>query len=195
VNDGQHSLDHFVHGSTVQFAAFGWGLVEATVFFIVPDVLLTAIGCRSIRASLKATGLAILGALLGGLIMYLSAGVSPETSQTVLTHVPAIHPRLIEDVRSQLSERGLMAVLFGPTEGVPYKIYAVEWGVRHGNLPLFLLISIPARGIRFLFSILLAGGISRMIAPWTKRCAQTEMTILALFWVVFYAFYFAHFGW
>jgi membrane protein YqaA with SNARE-associated domain len=195
VNDGQHPLDRFVHGPAAQFAAFVWGLAEATLFFIVPDVLLTAIGCRSIRAGFKATGFAILGALLGGLIMYLFAGVSPETSQTMLTYVPAIHPRFVDDVRSQLLERGLIAVLFGPTEGVPYKIYAVEWGVRHGNLPLFLLISIPARGIRFLFSILLAGGISRMIAPWTKRRAQTEMTVLALFWVVFYAFYFTHFGW
>jgi membrane protein DedA with SNARE-associated domain len=195
VNDCQHPSDRFVRGSALQLAAFGWGLAEATLFFIVPDVLLTAIGCRSIRAGFKATGFTILGALLGGLIMYLAAGVSPVTSQTVLTYVPAIHPRLIEDVRSQLSERGIMAVLFGPAEGVPYKIYAVEWGVRHGNLPLFLLISIPAREIRFLFSILLAGGISRVIAPWTKRCARKEITILALFWVVFYVLYFRHFGW
>jgi hypothetical protein len=195
MNGGQYSLDRFVQDRAAQLAAFGWGLAEAMVFFIVPDVLLTAIGCRSIRAALKATGFAILGALLGGLIMYWFAAVSPETSRALLTHVPAIHPRLIEDVRSRLSERGLIAVLFGPAGGVPYKIYAVEWGVRHGNLPLLLLISIPARGIRFLFSILLTGGICRLIAPWTKRRVQTEMAILALFWVVFYAFYFAHFGW
>ncbi len=195
MNGGQHPLDRYAHGPGARFSAFVWGLAEATVFFIVPDVLLTAIGCRSIRAAVKATGFAILGALLGGLIMYWLAAVSPETSQAGLTHVPAINPPLIESVRSQLSERGLVAVLFGPAKGVPYKIYAVEWGVRHGNLPLFLLITIPARGIRFLFSILLADGICRLIGPWTKRQVQTEMIILALFWIVFYALYFAHFGW
>jgi len=34
-----------------------------------------------------------------------------------------------------------------------------------------------------------------LIAPWTHRRAQTEITILALFWIGFYAFYFVRFGW
>jgi len=195
MNNDRHALERFVHSRAAQFAAFAWGLAEATLFFIVPDVLLTMIGCRSIRASLKATGAAILGALLGGLVMFAAGHAAPETARTLLAHVPGIHPQLIERVQAQLSERGLGAVLLGPIVGVPYKIYAVEWGARHGNLSMFLLISIPARGIRFLLSALLAGSVARLIAPWTRRRPRTEMAILALFWTVFYTFYFLAFGW
>jgi len=182
-----------VKGIWTTFAAFAWGLAEATIFFIVPDVLLSAIGCRSVRAGLKAITFAIFGALIGGTIMYFFGEHSPEQSQSLLTKIPAIHPKLIERVQAQLSAHGLLAVLIGPTEGIPYKIYATEWGIRGGNLPAFLLTTIPARGIRFLISALLANGIAKAIQPWTKRRASIEMTILTVFWILFYIFYFSIF--
>ena len=178
-----------------QLAAFLWGLAEATVFFIVPDVFLTLAGCRSLRASMKACGWALCGALLGGVIMYTAGRNDPENARDLLTRVPAIDAGLIQRVQIQESEHGLSAVLIGPTVGVPYKIYAVEWGARQGNLPAFLLISVPARGIRFLLTSLWAAGIARLLAPWTRRRPQVEMAILAVFWIGFYVFYFSHFGW
>jgi hypothetical protein len=195
VNDRQHSLDCFTQSFAAQFAAFVWGLAEATVFFIVPDVLLSMLGCRSIHAGIKASGYALLGALLGGLIMCVAGRTSPENLHGILIHVPAIHPQLVERVQSQLSEYHLGAVLIGPITGIPYKIYAVEWGAHHGDIIEFLLVSIPARGVRFLIAVFLASGISRLIAPWTKQRAKIEMGILALFWIGFYTFYFVHFGW
>jgi membrane protein DedA with SNARE-associated domain len=195
VSNAQHPLDRFAQSLTAQASAFAWGLAEATVFFIVPDVLLTLLACRSIRASLKAGCSALLGAILGGFIMYTAGHAGPETSRIWLAHVPAIDHRLIQQVQSQLSEYGLYAVLTGSTVGIPYKIYAVEWGARHGDVRAFLLVSVPARGIRFLFSSLIASGIARLIAPWTQRRAPTEMFIWALFWTGFYALYFSHFGW
>ena len=194
MNDGLHPLDRFACGPAAPIGALMWGLAEATLFFIVPDVILTVIACRSLRAAGKATLLAILGALCGGMIMYVAAGASPEALRSTLLHIPGISSPLVERVQAQLSERGLLAVLIGPTEGVPYKIYAVEWGASHGEWQPFLLISIPARGIRFLLGVLLAGGIARLIAPWTKRRANVELAILVAFWLGFYTFYFRHFG-
>ena len=55
---------------------------------------------------------------------------------------PGINPLLLERVAGQVDELGLLAVLFGPLKGIPYKIYAVEWGKRGGGLFTFLLISI-----------------------------------------------------
>ncbi len=195
MSNRQHLLDRFIHGKTALFVAFVWGLAEATLFFIVPDVLLTMIGCRSLRAGLKAGCAAILGALLGGYIMYAAGGNAPEPARARLIHVPGIHPQLVELVQTQLSERGFIAVLFGPARGIPYKIYAVEWGARNGNLPGFLLISIPGRGIRFLLSALLAAAVARLITPCTQHRASVEITVWALFWIGFYTFYFHRLGW
>jgi membrane protein YqaA with SNARE-associated domain len=195
VKDERHWLDRFVHSSAAQVAAFSWRLAEATVFFIVPDVLLTVLSCRSIRIGSKAVVAATLGALAGGLVMYAAGSVAPDASRAFLVRVPAVHPQLVERVQSQLSEYDLTAVLIGPIQGVPYKIYAVEWGATRRSLPAFLLISIPARGIRFLAAVLLANVVARALSPLTRRRQQAEMAILAIGWTGFYAFYFHRFGW
>ena len=43
-----------------------WGFAEATVFFIVPDVLLSWLALRSPKSGLIACLFALLGALIGG---------------------------------------------------------------------------------------------------------------------------------
>jgi membrane protein YqaA with SNARE-associated domain len=175
--------------------AFAWGLAEATFFFIVPDVLLTLIACRALRPALKATLAALVGALLGGAIMYAFGLRAPETARIFLDNVPAISPDLITRVTSQVSKSGLMAVLLGPIKGIPYKIYAVEWGSREGSFAAFMLISIPARYVRFLLASVIARAIARLIGPLTHHRASIELLILAVVWIAFYGYYFAHFGW
>lgn len=178
-----------------QLTAFCWGLAEATIFFIVPDVLLSIIACRSVRAGWKALLHALLGALLGGLMMYGFGRAAPAATRNVLIHVPAIHSSLVERVHIQMSSHPVAAVLAGPLIGIPYKIYAVESGAQHNGLLGFMLISIPARGLRFVLTILVAGGVARLLAPWTQRSPAIELLILSLFWTAFYTFYFMHFGW
>src|SRR6185369_10685978 len=129
-NPSSHSLDRFANGLAASAAAFTWALAEATWFFIVPDVLLTLVACRSIRGALKAGLAAIGGALLGGFILWAAGRVSPETSREWITRVPGIHPVQVERVRAELADHGLGALLLGPTRGVPYKIYAIESGDR-----------------------------------------------------------------
>jgi len=46
---------------------------------------------------------AVLGALLGGLVMYAAGSATPETARTWLIHVPGIHPPLIGRVQTQLA--------------------------------------------------------------------------------------------
>ena len=82
----------------------------------VPDVWLTCVGCRSLRPALKAAGAALAGALLGSAIMY-GFGTAD-----LLIRVPGIHRGLVASVQDQLSQRGLVALMIGPTRGIPYKI-------------------------------------------------------------------------
>jgi uncharacterized iron-regulated membrane protein len=60
-------------------------------------------------------------------------------------------------------------------------------------LPAFLLVSIPARGVRFLACIALAHFAFAALARWTKRRPAIEATILGVGWLAFYVYYFAHF--
>jgi len=175
--------------------AFAWGLAEATFFFFVPDLLLTLLACRALRPAIKATIAALAGALTGGAIMYVLGSNAPATAEAFLDYIPAISPRLIERVASEIDERGLMAVMLGPIKGIPYKIYAAECGARGKSFIGFLLVSIPARYIRFFISALVARAIARIIEPLTRHRATIEVVILAIVWAAFYSSYFARFGW
>jgi membrane protein YqaA with SNARE-associated domain len=189
------ALDAFISSRATLALAFAWGLAEATFFFIVPDVLLTLIACRTLRSAMKATATALLGALAGGALMYAFGSRDPDSARAFLDHVPAISPALITRVAAQISESGLVAVLLGPLRGIPYKIYAVEWGAQNRSLVALLLISIPARYVRFFLASVAARGIARLIEPLTHHRAAIEMVILAVIWMAFYCYYFAHFGW
>jgi len=127
--------------------------------------------------------------------MYGIGARAPGAARGFLDHVPAINATLIATVESEVDNRGLGAVMIGPLRGIPYKVYAVEWGARRGGLIAFLLISVPARVIRFVLAAVAARGIARAIKPWTRARARIELLLLTAFWVVFYSFYFAHFGW
>ncbi|HKQ08503.1 MAG TPA: hypothetical protein VJ464_25505 [Blastocatellia bacterium] len=188
-------FDRFATGHLLLMIACLWGLGEATAFFIVPDVLLSWVATRSLRAAMKATIAALAGALVGGALMAMLADAAPETARAFLQHIPGINAHLLERVAGQVDERGLLAVLFGPLKGIPYKIYAVEWGRRGGDLFTFLLISMPARWFRFALSALLSSAIARLIEPLTGHRTGIEFLILAVIWIIFYTFYFARFGW
>jgi membrane protein YqaA with SNARE-associated domain len=192
---GRASLNDFAASGAVLALAFAWGLAEAMFFFIVPDVLLTLIACRALKPALKATVASLVGALAGGTIMYIFGARDAQAARTFLDNVPAIDPALIARVAGQINESGLLAVLLGPLKGIPYKIYAVEWGARGGSFLAFLVISIPARYIRFFLASLAARGIARSIEPLTDHRAAIEISILTIIWLAFYSFYFWRFGW
>jgi hypothetical protein len=175
--------------------AAAWGFAEATIFFIVPDVWLTLVSARSLRAGMRACAWTLTGALAGGCVMFAAAARAPDVARAVVVRVPGISPRMVEAVRTQVADRGLVAVLVGPAQGRPYKIYASEWGALRGGLAGFVAISVPARLVRFVLSILAAAALARLIAPWTRRRASVERVVLLATWTVFYVLYFRAVGW
>lgn len=165
-----------------------WGLLEASVFFVVPDVLLTLLATRSIRRALRACVFALGGALVGGVLMYGFAHYAPDTARTVVAAVPAINDALIASVQQQTRQHGLLALFVGPLTGTPYKIYAVQAGVQGISLLSFIAVSVPARLARFVALVLLTFAISRALQRcWTLRTIQR---VLIACWSVFYVWYF-----
>lgn len=189
------SLDRLASSRASLALAIVWGLAEATFFFIVPDVLLTIIACRALKPALKGSCAALAGALAGGALMYAFGAHDAVAARAFLDHVPAISPSLIERVTSQINEAGTVAMLLGPLKGIPYKIYAVEWGARRGSLIEFLLISVPARFVRFFLAAITTRAIAALIRPLTHRQPTVELSILTVVWIGFYTLYFWRFGW
>jgi len=194
-NAAPTAFDRFVNSRAALATAFGWGLAEATFFFIVPDVFLTLLACRAWRPALRASVAALSGALLGGLLMFAGGALFPALTLEWLVRVPAISPELVAHVQTQFAQQGLGALFLGPLQGVPYKIYAVVAGVQGKHGLGFFLVSIPARYLRFLLAVLAARGLSSLLQRWTRRRVEFELTLLLALWLEFYCLYFTWFGW
>jgi membrane protein YqaA with SNARE-associated domain len=174
--------------------ALGWGFAEATFFFVVPDVWIGLLALFSWRAGLRAVAWAVLGALVGGTLMYeAGAQLDRDRSARLLDAVPAISPGMIERVEEQMRERGPASMLLGPLRGTPYKIYARTAGLQEQPLGAVLLWTIPARGARFVVIAAVAtlyGWLSRRITPRTDWLLGPYV----LAWITFYAGYFRAYG-
>ncbi len=167
--------------------AFLWGFAEATLFFIVPDVWLTLMSLRGIRKALVGCVYAASGALMGGVVMYLWGRSAPSTALSAMDAIPAISRGLIHRVMDELSSTGIIALFVGPFSGAPYKLYAVVSGALEIPLILFILISIPARLVRFILLSTMAGVLSRRVHTETREKAP----VILLLWGLFYAIFFA----
>jgi membrane protein YqaA with SNARE-associated domain len=169
--------------------ALTWGFAEATVFFIVPDVFLSWLALRDYRRALVACLWAVGGALLGGIALWQLGSGQAEDVRAVFVALPAIDINLVQSVRQQLEANGLIALFFGPISGTPYKLYALEAGQLGIRWDAFILVSIPARLIRFLLVSMVVGAISQALAG---RCSlKTRQALLAASWAGFYAWYFS----
>ncbi len=165
-----------------------WGFLEATVFFIVPDVWLSRLALKKNQALTLATACTIGGALLGGLLMYLNGIYRYSESVQLLTQIPAIDQSMITTVKNLISEWEISALFIGPFLGIPYKIFAVEAAHMKIDAALFLAVSLPARAIRFTLVISLSYWIRHTLL---SSLNQKQVTaIWGVFWLIFYGFYF-----
>lgn len=164
-----------------------WGFAEATLFFIVPDVWLTLMALRGTGRAIIGSLYAALGALISGCVMYLWGQMSPDTALAVMDMIPAVSQSLIRRVQGELSSMGLLALFVGPFSGAPYKLYAVLSGAMGVPLPLFALISIPARLARFILLSMAAGTISRRVPLDSRQKSLITLLLWTLFYIPFFA--------
>ncbi len=164
-----------------------WGFGEATLFFIIPDVILTAIAIRSLRKALIACACALAGALIGGTLMYCWGMQSPEEAATAVDQVPLVSAVMITDVRTDLRQDGVIALVTGPINGTPYKIYAVSAHQSNISYPKFIAASTFARTARFVVTSLIAWALSRYALY--AFSLRTKYLILATVWTLIYVSY------
>ncbi|MGI9260450.1 MAG: hypothetical protein ACR2QR_00370 [Woeseiaceae bacterium] len=168
-----------------------WGFAEATFFFFIPDVLLTHIGLwHGAKKACIAACVAVLGAVVGGMLMFLWGARDEGAALAFLDLIPAIAPDMFVTVQGQLRDYGVMGLFHGTANGIPYKIYAVQAPAQGISFISFALLSFPARLYRMLISALLAAGIGYL----TRKLSNTvRYGVFATFWIVSYAIYFYNF--
>jgi hypothetical protein len=167
---------------------FLWGFAEGTLFFIIPDVIISWAALVGARCGVKIMGTVLAGALVAGIVMYAWATEQPDQSRALVASVPFVRGHMFDKVQQDYAEHGLAGMLYGPSSGIPYKVYAVLAPSQHQPLA-FLLLSIPARLERFALSWLVFTGIGWAFQRWIRTYARFTTVLFVVFWVVTYAFY------
>ena len=176
----QHALD---------IAAFIWGVAEATLFFFVPDVILSYIGLkRGVKAAARASVIAAVGAAVGGVIMYWWSAENFEQAYEAVRAVPAISDGMIERALASMSENWPLATFLGPLSSTPFKVYAIVAPAVNAPLPLFALWAIVARLPRFLIVSIGVSLIGRVLGRWLSD--RQLLWVLIGAWLLFYAVFF-----
>lgn len=165
-----------------------WGFSEATFFFVVPDLLLTAavlvFGLKTaFRLSLAAAGAAV----TGGLLMWLWGAHDPGAACEFLLSVPLIGLDLTMRVAAEMTGAWPLNLTLGAITGAPFKIYAVEAGAVGVNPILFAIVGFVARLARFSLAI----GLTALGAALAKRIGLGRIVPygLGIAWLAIYASY------
>ncbi len=125
-----------------------WGFAEATLFFIVPDVMVGAVALFSPRRWWRAAAAALIGALIGASVLVAVTWIRGESMRNVMVLVPAISEAMVYDVADQIDDQGARAMLAGPSAGVPFKVYIVESVLESVGIASILAWGLAARVIR-----------------------------------------------
>lgn len=186
-------LRGYIDSPASMLVSFLWGLAEATLFFIVPDVGFGLIALFNWHRGLLATVFVLAGALVGGTVMYLLGANNPAGMNQVLDAIPLIGMDMINLARSQLETDGLGMMVNGPKEGIPYKVFAVQSGILGLSLLEFVLMTIPARMMRFVIVAFLVGTLGAIFRKFIQKYPIVFAGIYAYIWICIYVAYYLEF--
>lgn len=172
-----------------RIAAAVWGFAEATLFFTVPDVLLTLAAIRlGWRAALGLVPVVLIGALLGGAGMYGLAAHDFETARVTVDSVPLISAQMIDRAQGEMQGAWLWNMIIGAITGTPYKVYAITTPGAGVSLTEFMLGSVAARPFRWVLTL---GFAALITAALTRKSLQRfAVPLWAVMWIGFYVFYY-----
>ena len=165
-----------------------WGFAEGTLFFVVPDVVISLAAILRPRSAWRHVAAAIVGAVLGGAVLFSWSVRDPHGAIEAVARVPFVRQRMLDEVHTGYTQRGMVALFLGPLFGTPYKIYAVE-APKFERESAFLLATAPARGERFLL-VWGAFGWAGVLLRRRLRHTDAQLAIVCIgFWVVLYSCY------
>lgn len=167
-----------------------WGFAEATLFFTVPDVLLTlAVVKLGLRPALRLSLITLAGALIGGTVMFAWGHYDLDGARRAVDAVPLISRAMIESAGAQLQQPDWMLnMIGGALSGLPYKVYAVEASASSLSLPLFLAGSAVIRMVRWIMTICFAA----LVMAGLRRAGLERLgtPLWLILWVAFYVMFY-----
>jgi membrane protein YqaA with SNARE-associated domain len=168
-----------------------WAFANATLFVIVPDVLITAVALRNGRRAVTACGYALAGTLLGGVLMWNWGAHDPLGAAHALDRLPGVSWGMIHDAADEIERNPEHALWHAVLTGTPFKVEAMLAGgsglYEDDKRPFVLesvMVLLPRYVALALAAAFLSNTLGRNVSPRRKQAVHLAV------WAAFYAGYF-----
>lgn len=176
------------YSKRTDWLAFAWGFAEGSLFFLVPDILLTISAAHAPMRSLRHMMFVIAGSIVAGLCLFACAMHWPAESASLIDHVPFVPASMFDRVSSDYEAHGAFALVTGPTSGIPYKVYAVL-APAHVDVFSFTAWSVPARAERLLITWAQFAVLGWIVRRYSKRPVVLYWLMWGVYWCAVYGWY------
>jgi len=158
------------------FVAF----IESSVFAIPPDILMIPMIIARPNRAFVIAGVAMVASVLGGLLgYYIGWGLFESVGRPVLEFYGKADQ--FDAFAVRYNEFGAWAVLIAGVTPFPYKVITILSGSTGLSLPIFIISSIIARGLRF---FIIAGLLWKFGAPIRDFIERRLGLMFAIFVVI-----------
>ena len=153
--------------------------VESSVFPIPPDILMIPMIIAAPNRAFLIAGVCLVASVLGGLLgYYIGYGLFETIGQPVLEFYGK--DKYFDEFAVRYNEWGAWAVLFAGVTPLPYKVITILSGATSMNLPVFIIASIVARGLRFFIVAFLLWKFGAPIRDFIERRLGLMFTLFVV---------------
>jgi membrane protein YqaA with SNARE-associated domain len=172
---------------------FLWGFAEGTLFFIIPDLILSWASLARARCGIKILCAILAGAVVGGICLYTWALWRPDSARSAVASVPFVRTKMFEKVQEDYRAHGVSGIFYTLGTGIPYKVYAVL-APPVTDPVTFGFVSIAARFERMALSWLIPSLLGLFLRRWIRNHRRLTAALWLGFWVATYAIYWSTVG-
>ncbi len=169
--------------------------IESSFFPIPPDAMIIPMVIAKKKEYLKIFLIALIFSVLGGIFGYLIGYLFFDLAMYVIEFYG--YQNKVENLKLSMSQgSGFLAwlsILFlaGFTP-LPYKVFTISSGLIAFNLPIFIIVSLISRGLRFFIVAYLSYKFGELFTEFMEKHGSKWFTIIGIIiviiFIIFYLF-------
>ena len=165
--------------------------IESSFFPIPPDVMIIPMVIAKKKAFIKIFLIASIFSVLGGILGYLIGYLFFDLAMYVIEFYN--YEDKVENLKSNMSEgSGFLAwlsILFlaGFTP-LPYKAFTISSGLIAFNLPIFIIVSLVSRSLRFFIVAFLSYKFGELFTEYMNKHGSKWSTVIGILIVIIFVF-------
>ena len=165
--------------------------IESSFFPIPPDVMIIPMVIAKKKAFIKIFLIASIFSVLGGILGYLIGYLFFDLAMYVIEFYN--YEDKVENLKSNMSKgSGFLAwlsILFlaGFTP-LPYKAFTISSGLIAFNLPIFIIVSLVSRSLRFFIVAFLSYKFGELFTEYMNKHGSKWSTVIGILIVIIFVF-------